>query len=104
MIAPQSDEETPLLQLPEQPTAKTPLPWDRFWILLLLEVPDFLSSRTLAPFIPQLIRNIGVTHGDESQVGHYAGILVSMSSSFLPFRSVHDAILSKNHRTMQLIP
>ncbi|KAG1819414.1 major facilitator superfamily domain-containing protein [Suillus variegatus] len=77
MIAPQNDEETPLLQRPEQPTAKTPLPWDQFWILLLLEMPDFLSSRTLIPFIPQLIRDIGVTHGDESQVGHYAGILQS---------------------------
>ncbi|KAG2106601.1 major facilitator superfamily domain-containing protein [Suillus discolor] len=77
MIAQQDDEETPLLQRPEQPTAKTPLPWDQFWILLLLEMPDFISSGTLAPFIPQLIRDIGVTHGDETQVGHYAGILQS---------------------------
>ncbi|KAG2106147.1 major facilitator superfamily domain-containing protein [Suillus discolor] len=44
-------------------------------------MPNFLSSGTLAPFIPQLIRDIRVTHGDESQVGHYTGILVSMSSS-----------------------
>ncbi|KAG2052893.1 hypothetical protein BDR06DRAFT_825983, partial [Suillus hirtellus] len=51
---------------------KTPLPWDQFWILLLLEIPHFLSSRTL------LIRDIGVTHRDESQVGHYAGILESV--------------------------
>ncbi|KAG2106606.1 major facilitator superfamily domain-containing protein [Suillus discolor] len=80
MIPPQDDEETPLLQRPEQPTAKTPLPWDQFWILLLLEMPDFLSSRTLAPFIPQLIRDIGVTHGDESQVGRYVGILQLSSS------------------------
>ncbi|KAG1797370.1 major facilitator superfamily domain-containing protein [Suillus plorans] len=77
MIAPQDDEETPLLQRPEQRTTKTPLPWDRFWIILLLEVPSFLSFQTLAPFIPQLIRDIGVTHGDESQVGYYVGILQS---------------------------
>ncbi|KAG1789526.1 major facilitator superfamily domain-containing protein [Suillus plorans] len=77
MNAQQNDEETPLLQRPEQPMAKTPLPWDQIWILLLLEMPELLSSRTLAPFIPQLIRDIGVTHGDESQVGHYAGILQS---------------------------
>ncbi|KAG2093748.1 major facilitator superfamily domain-containing protein [Suillus discolor] len=64
MIAQQDDEETPL-------------PWDQFWILLLLEMPDFLFSGTLAPFIPQLIRDIGVTHGDESQVGRYVGILQS---------------------------
>ncbi|KAG2053784.1 MFS multidrug-resistance DHA1 sub-family [Suillus hirtellus] len=66
-----------LLQRPEQPKAKTPLPWDQIWILLLLEMPELLSSRTLAPFIPQLVRDIGVTHGDESQVGHYTGILES---------------------------
>ncbi|KAG2046567.1 MFS multidrug-resistance DHA1 sub-family [Suillus hirtellus] len=77
MIAQQNGEETPLLQRPEQPTAKTPLPWDQIWILLLLEMPELLSARTLAPFIPQLIRDIGVTHGDETQVGHYAGILQS---------------------------
>ncbi|KAG1865722.1 MFS multidrug-resistance DHA1 sub-family [Suillus tomentosus] len=77
MNAQQNDEETSLLQRPEQLMAKTPLPWDQIWILLLLETPELLSSRTLAPFIPQLIRDIGVTHGDESQVGHDAGILQS---------------------------
>ncbi|KAG1814969.1 major facilitator superfamily domain-containing protein [Suillus variegatus] len=77
MIVQQNDEETPLLQRPEHPKAKTPLPWDQIWILLLLEMPEILSARTLAPFIPQLIRDIGVTHGDETQVGRYAGILQS---------------------------
>ncbi|KAG1858616.1 MFS multidrug-resistance DHA1 sub-family [Suillus tomentosus] len=77
MIAQQNDEETPLLQRPEHPTAKTPLPWNQIWILLLLEMPELLSARTLAPFIPELVRDIGVTHGDETQVGHYAGILES---------------------------
>ncbi|KAG1768484.1 major facilitator superfamily domain-containing protein [Suillus occidentalis] len=79
MIALQDDEETPFLQQSEQPTAidKTPLPWDQFWIILFLQLSDPLSSQTLAPFIPQLIRDIGVTHGDESQVGHYVGILQS---------------------------
>ncbi|KAG2138611.1 major facilitator superfamily domain-containing protein [Suillus bovinus] len=77
MIARQDDEETPLLHRAEQPTTKTPLPWDQFWIVLLLEMPDLVTSHTLAPFIPQLIRDIGVTNGDESQVGHYAGILQS---------------------------
>ncbi|KAG1762777.1 MFS multidrug-resistance DHA1 sub-family [Suillus occidentalis] len=77
MIALQDDEETPLLPRSEQPTAKTPLPWDQLWIMLFLQLSDPLSSQTLAPFIPQLIRDIGVTHGDESQVGHYVGILQS---------------------------
>ncbi|KAG0708449.1 MFS multidrug-resistance DHA1 sub-family [Suillus ampliporus] len=77
MIARQDDEETPLLQQPEQLMANTPLPWDQFWIILLLQFPDSLVFQTLAPFTPQLIRDIGVTHGDESQVGHYVGILQS---------------------------
>ncbi|KAG1798089.1 major facilitator superfamily domain-containing protein [Suillus plorans] len=77
MIARQDDEETPFLQRPEQAITRTPLPWDQFSIILFLEMLDPLSSHTLAPFIPQLVRDIGVTHGDESQVGRYAGILQS---------------------------
>ncbi|KAG2134104.1 major facilitator superfamily domain-containing protein [Suillus clintonianus] len=77
MIARQDDEETSLLQQPEQPMTSTPLPWDQFWIILFLQFPDSLVFQTLAPFIPQLIWDIGVTHGDESQVGHYVGILQS---------------------------
>ncbi|KAG1814989.1 major facilitator superfamily multidrug-resistance, DHA1 sub-family [Suillus variegatus] len=77
MIARQDDEETPLLQRPEQPMTRTPLPWKQFSIILFLEMLDPLSSQTLAPFIPQLVRDIGVTHGDESQVGRYAGIIQS---------------------------
>ncbi|KAG0698313.1 major facilitator superfamily domain-containing protein [Suillus ampliporus] len=77
MIARQDDVETPLLQRPEQPVARTPLPWDQFWIILFLQLSDPFASQTLAPFTPQLIRDIGVTHGDESRVGHYVGILQS---------------------------
>ncbi|KAG2144760.1 major facilitator superfamily domain-containing protein [Suillus cothurnatus] len=77
MLVRQDDEETPLLQQQEQPTTKTPLPWDQFWIIQFSQLSDPLSSQTLAPFTPQLIRDIGVTHGDDSQVGHYVGILQS---------------------------
>ncbi|KAG2146255.1 major facilitator superfamily domain-containing protein [Suillus clintonianus] len=77
MIAYQDDEETPLLRQPEQSIAKTPLPWNQFWIILVLQFSNFLVFQTLAPFTPELIRDIGVTGGDESQVGYYAGILHS---------------------------
>ncbi|KAG1728514.1 MFS multidrug-resistance DHA1 sub-family [Suillus paluster] len=73
----QDDEERSLLQRSEQPVARTPLPWDQFWIILFLQLAKPFASQTLAPFTPQLIRDIGVTHGDESQVGHYVGILHS---------------------------
>ncbi|KAG2363838.1 MFS multidrug-resistance DHA1 sub-family [Suillus spraguei] len=79
MIVHQDDEETSLLQQPEQVVAKTPLPWDQFWIILVLQFSDYLVIDTLAPFTPQLIRDIGVTHGDETQVGYYVGMLRSSS-------------------------
>jgi hypothetical protein len=51
MITRQDDEETPLLQ---QLIARTPLPWDQFWIILFLQFPDSLVFQTLAPFTPQV--------------------------------------------------
>lgn len=80
MLARQDDiEETPLLQQPEQPViaakARTPLPWGQFWIILVLHFSHSLVFKTLAPFTPQLIRDIGVTNGDEQQVGYYVSIL-----------------------------
>jgi len=57
MIGRQDDEETPLLQRPEQPmakTVKTPLPWGQLWIILFLQLPEYLTSQTLAPFTPQV--------------------------------------------------
>ncbi|KAG2069715.1 hypothetical protein BDR04DRAFT_1101120 [Suillus decipiens] len=54
MIVRPDDEEIPLLQQPEGIVAKTPLPWDQFWIVLLLQFSDQLVTETLAPFTPQV--------------------------------------------------
>lgn len=55
MITRQDDEETPLLQQPEQRMARpSPLPWDQFWIVLFLQFSDSLVPQTLAPFTPQV--------------------------------------------------
>ncbi|KAG0698310.1 major facilitator superfamily domain-containing protein [Suillus ampliporus] len=77
MTGRQDEETTPLLHRSERSIPRTPLPWNQFWIILFLQLSDPLAMQTLAPFTPQLIRDIGVTHGDESQVGHYVGILQS---------------------------
>ncbi|KAG2064027.1 MFS multidrug-resistance DHA1 sub-family [Suillus decipiens] len=97
MIVLQDDEETPLLQHPKQLVAKTPLPWDQFWIVLVLQFSDFLILETLAPFTPQLIRDIGMTHGDETQVGYYVGMLrssfyVAQTLTILYCRQLSDHI------------
>lgn len=108
MIPHRYNEETSLLLQQEQLiTAKTPLPWDQFWIILVLHFSQSLVFKTLAPFIPQvstlssaqsrrsakqnlvkLIKDIGVTNGDEQQVGYFVSFLVSMfypSMSYVPY-------------------
>jgi len=97
-----ADEETPLLAQDSDEihevgsrTARTPLPWRQFSILLLLQLVEPLTSQVIAPFLPQvrelpsqsakshelsflqLVREIGITHGNESQVGYYVGLVVS---------------------------
>lgn len=68
------DEETPLL--PKKPP--TALPWRQLSIILFLQLTEPLTSQVISPFTPQLIRDIGITHGDESQVGFYVGLMQSL--------------------------
>ncbi|OCH95432.1 MFS general substrate transporter [Obba rivulosa] len=80
MTAHQADEETPLLQ-PEgqqRKPAHTPLPWAQLCILLVLQLAEPLTSQVISPFAPDLIRHIGITHGDETKVGYYVGLMHSI--------------------------
>ncbi|KAF8737066.1 hypothetical protein AX14_013516 [Amanita brunnescens Koide BX004] len=63
------DEELPLLNSP-------PFPWLQFSIIFSVKTAEFLTSTTTHPFIPDLIRHIGITDG-EKDVGHYVGLLLS---------------------------
>ncbi|EKM78054.1 hypothetical protein AGABI1DRAFT_114886 [Agaricus bisporus var. burnettii JB137-S8] len=70
------DEETPLLQ--QQPKKKTPLPWSQYSLVLLLQLGEPMTSQVIYPFAPQLIRDLGITGGDETKVGYYVGIMQSL--------------------------
>ncbi|KAF9234231.1 MFS multidrug-resistance DHA1 sub-family [Melanogaster broomeanus] len=72
------DEETPLLQAPQQKKGRTPLPLRQFSIILFLQLSEPLTSQVIAPFAPQLIRDIGITNGDETKVGYYVGLMHSL--------------------------
>jgi len=80
------DEETPLLrdqslrdgQQVDKPKKRTPLPWRQFFILLLLQLSEPISSQVIAPFLPQLIQNFGITGGKDSLVAFYVGLLTSL--------------------------
>ncbi|EKM57753.1 uncharacterized protein PHACADRAFT_158787 [Phanerochaete carnosa HHB-10118-sp] len=93
MTATTVDEETPLL--PEQQKKKpTPLPWAQFSILLILQLAEPLTSQVIYPFLPQLVRDVGVTHGDETRVGYYVGVMQSVFFATQAMTVLHWSRLS----------
>ncbi|KAI9060994.1 MFS general substrate transporter [Trametes sanguinea] len=77
----EADEETPLLRSESQGHHKrkhNPIPWGQFSILLVLQLAEPLTSQVIYPFAPELIRQIGITHGDETRVGYYVGLMQSI--------------------------
>ncbi|KAF8552736.1 MFS general substrate transporter [Imleria badia] len=79
------DEETPLLgdqsqnsQRNNPKKQRTPLPWRQFSILLLVQISEPITSQVIAPFLPQLIKDIGITDGEDSRVGYYVGFMHSL--------------------------
>ncbi|KAI9568190.1 major facilitator superfamily domain-containing protein [Boletus coccyginus] len=88
------DEETPLLQAQKQKTRRTPLPWRQFCIIMFLQLAEPLTSQVIAPFAPQLIRDIGITNGDETRVGYYVGLLHSLFFATQALTVLHWSRLS----------
>ncbi|KAF9468193.1 member of major facilitator superfamily multidrug-resistance, DHA1 sub-family [Collybia nuda] len=87
-MSPPVDEETPLL-LSQQPSKPTPLPWAQLTIVLVLQLAEPLTSQVIYPFAPQLIRDLGITHGNESQVGYYVGLMQSLFYLTQAFTVLH---------------
>lgn len=92
------DEETPLLHSERHGKKKaTPLPWFQFSITLFLQLAEPLTSQVIYPFMPELIRDLGVTHGNESQVGYYVGMMQSIffltqACTVLHWSSISDRV------------
>lgn len=40
-------------------------------------VGPYLCSTVIFPFVPQFVRDTGITGGDERKTGYWAGVLVS---------------------------
>ncbi|KAL0948630.1 hypothetical protein HGRIS_010437 [Hohenbuehelia grisea] len=85
------DEETPLLSSKPK---RTPLPWFQFSLVLFLQLAEPLTSQVIYPFSPQLIRDIGVTNGDETKVGYYVGIMQSIFFVTQAFTVLHWSKMS----------
>ncbi|KAJ8516584.1 hypothetical protein ONZ45_g6135 [Pleurotus djamor] len=90
----QCDEESPLLQTEPTKTKRSPFPWPQFSIVLFLQLAEPLTSQVISPFAPQLIREIGITGGDEAKVGYYVGMMHSIFSVTQAMTVLHWSSLS----------
>ncbi|KAG8734023.1 hypothetical protein FRC10_011997 [Ceratobasidium sp. 414] len=56
----------------------TPLPVKQISILLLMQLAEPVASTVIYPFIAELVNETGVTGGDTSKIGYYAGLIESI--------------------------
>ena len=59
---------------------RTPLPKLQLAIILLIQFTEPLTATVVYPFIIQCVRDTGITGGDETKTGYYAGIIVRVVS------------------------
>ncbi|KIY74331.1 MFS general substrate transporter [Cylindrobasidium torrendii FP15055 ss-10] len=62
---------------PEQPRTRTPLPKSQLAATWLIQLAEPITATVIFPFAPEAIRRTGITRGDESKTGYYAGITES---------------------------
>jgi MFS family permease len=86
------DEDTPLISPLQKPP--TPVPWAQVSILLVLQLAEPLTSQVIYPFTPEFVRNVGITHGDESRVGYYVGMMQSIFFATQAITVLHWSRLS----------
>ncbi|KAJ6470245.1 major facilitator superfamily domain-containing protein [Mycena vitilis] len=59
-------------------TEPTPLPKLQLTIAVLIQAAEALSATVIFPFVPQFVRDTGITGGDERKTGYWAGVLESV--------------------------
>ncbi|RDB23784.1 Protein ZINC INDUCED FACILITATOR-LIKE 1 [Hypsizygus marmoreus] len=61
----------------EQPSI-TPLPKLQLLIIIFIQVAEPVTSTVIYPFVNDLVRALGITHGDEKKTGYYVGLIESI--------------------------
>ena len=54
----------------------TPLPWGTLLVVLLVQFADPMTGMVIFPFINQFVGETGITGGDDTRTGYFAGIIV----------------------------
>lgn len=66
---------------------RTPLPKLQLFLLCCIQLAEPVTATVVYPYVVQLIRETGITGGDERKVGHYAGVLVCIAHIAIEGRS-----------------
>ncbi len=56
---------------------QTPLPRWQLLTVFLVQLAEPITATVIFPFAPEFIRRTGITGGDETKTGYYAGFVVS---------------------------
>ncbi|CAE6485211.1 unnamed protein product [Rhizoctonia solani] len=56
----------------------TPLPMKQLSILLVMQLSEPIAYTVIYPFVAQLVNETGITGGDGSKIGYYAGMIESI--------------------------
>jgi hypothetical protein len=70
---------------------QTPLPKLQSFTVFFIQLSEPVTALVVYPFIVQLVRDTGVTHGNEALTGYYAGFIVGLNSE------LHGSISSSAH-------
>ncbi|KAJ7176132.1 MFS general substrate transporter [Mycena crocata] len=62
---------------PSAPVKRTPIPKLQVFILLSIQFSEPITALVIYPFVVQCVRDTGITGGDETKTGSYAGLLES---------------------------
>ncbi|KAK7032778.1 MFS domain-containing protein [Favolaschia claudopus] len=62
----------------EVPQRRTPIPKFQVSIILLIQFAEPITALVIYPFVVQFVRDLGITGGDETKIGFYAGLLESV--------------------------
>ncbi|KAH6917777.1 major facilitator superfamily domain-containing protein [Coprinopsis sp. MPI-PUGE-AT-0042] len=62
----------------EELVKPTPLPKLQLFIAIFIQVAEPVTCTVIYPFVNDLIRSMGITHGDETKTGYYAGLVESV--------------------------
>lgn len=63
----------------------TPLPKLQLGVCILIQFAEPITALCILPFINQLVSELDITHGDQSRVGYYVGIIVRAYILAIPF-------------------